>query len=121
MDSMPDIATIFRWTQKYPEFCAKYREARNFREDIEAEDLRDLADEPLIGERITVSDKDGRKVVTGDNVERAKLKVHTRMWIASKLLPKKYAAKGDDDPGRKDRLNELEDVFRAGPVKTEEK
>jgi hypothetical protein len=41
-----------------------------------------VADKPLIGKKIKET-KDGVEVVTGDNVDRARLKVDTRKWFLS--------------------------------------
>lgn len=109
MDGMPSLVTFFTWTKKYPEFLNKYRDARNFRAELDAEILIDMADEPLIGRKTRTVRKGKtvkREVVEGDNVERAKLKVNTRQWVVSKLLPKKYGNQ-PESTGSKDRLEDL--------------
>jgi hypothetical protein len=128
-DGFPTLSTIFVWLTKHKEFQEQYALARELQAEIYADEIVELSDQPLIGTKViknkhVIKTKRGERradeVIVGDNVERSKLQVDARKWVAVKLLRKKY---GDEkDAGeRKDRLNELEDVFRAGPVKTEER
>jgi hypothetical protein len=82
----PDIATVFRWLDKYPEFRDKYAQAKEASADYMADELLEIAD-----------------ASTGD-VQRDRLRVDTRKWIAAKLKPKKYG--------------ERQQVEHSGEVKT---
>jgi hypothetical protein len=115
----PSLTGVFQWLEVYPDFARRYARARELQAEVYADEIVALSNKALIGTRIKNGPK-GKETIVGDNVERSKLQVDARKWVAVKLLRKKY---GDEkDAGeRKDRLNELEDVFRAGPVKTEEK
>lgn len=122
MEEMPTLVTFWTWLKKYPDFLSKYRDARNFRAEVDAGILQDMADDPLLGQRIEVTTnkgKDGKtetKTVEYDNVERAKLMVSTRQWIVSKLLPKKYGDGVEDSEHEQKGLEELKRVMRAGPI-----
>lgn len=80
-ESMPHIGTILRWVGENPGFREQYTRAR----EVQAETLAD--------EIITISD--GSKFADDDatQIARARLRVDTRKWVASKLLPKKYGDK----------------------------
>ena len=61
-----------------PEFSAKYARARDVQAERFADELVDIADE---------SDS--------EDVSKAKLRIETRKWVISKILPKKYGDKLD--------------------------
>lgn len=82
---MPAMTTIFRWLRENPEFREQYEVAVDMRADSFAEDMLDIADmPPAIGEKGTVD--------SGDVADK-RLRIDTRKWIASKLKPKKYGDK----------------------------
>ena len=71
---MPCLATIMNWQNDYPEFLDQLDRAKAMRAELQAEELIDICDDE-------------------EDVQRAKLKVETRKWIASKLIPKKFGDK----------------------------
>jgi hypothetical protein len=71
---MPSTRTVLRWLDEKPDFVAKYERARKEQADMFAEELVGIADE-------------------ADDVNKARLRIDTRKWVASKLLPKKYGDK----------------------------
>lgn len=76
-DDMPSVVTIFKWLRQQEDFAKSYAQAREAQADTLADQLHDIADNS-----------------TGD-VQRDRLRVDTRKWIASKLKPKKYGDKID--------------------------
>lgn len=74
-DDMPDRCTVRAWALDIPKFSAQYARAREIGWSDVAEDLLDIADDP-----------------TGDAV-RDRLRVDTRKWLLSKMLPKVYGDK----------------------------
>ncbi len=86
-ESMPCTTTFFRWLRKYPEFEKQYAQAKQESADAFAEDMLDIADE---SEDDIEIDEDGAPRVNHENIQRARLRVDTRKWLASKLKPKKY-------------------------------
>lgn len=84
-EGMPSMTTIFDWLGTKPEFAEQYARAKEAQADALAEDMLDIADmPPSIGEKGTVD--------AGD-VAHMRLRIDTRKWIASKLKPKKYGDK----------------------------
>lgn len=84
-DGVPALTTIFEWLGSKPEFAEQYARAKEAQADAMAEDMLDIADmPPAIGEKGTVD--------SGD-VAHMRLRIDTRKWIASKLKPKKYGDK----------------------------
>jgi hypothetical protein len=74
-DDMPAIATVFKWLNAHPPFVEQYTRAREAQADTLADELLDIADDKRA------------------DVNRSRLMVDARKWIASKLKPKKYGEK----------------------------
>lgn len=98
MDGMPHIDTVFTWMLEDAEFSERYTRARETQADVLADEILDIADEAF--KDYTV-DADGNQVVNQEAIQRSRLRVDARKWIASKLKPKKYGDKlalgGADD------------------------
>ncbi len=84
-DNIPSLATIFEWLASKPEFAEQYARAKDAQADAMAEDMLDIADIP------PSMSADG-KIDSGDVADK-RLRIDTRKWIASKLKPKKYGDK----------------------------
>lgn len=91
-DCMPDKATVLRWIARHPEFRDQYALAKEQAAEALAEELFDIADdgandwmEQLDGEGEVVGYK-----LNGEHVQRSKLRIDTRKWYLSKIMPKKY-------------------------------
>lgn len=96
-EEMPCIRTVFTWMRTYPEFLQQYARAKEESADALADEILDIADDSA---RDFVSGENG-PVFNSEHVQRSRLRVDTRKWIASKLKPKKYGDKvavgGADD------------------------
>lgn len=104
---MPNRSTVFRWLAENAIFRDQYAHAREEQADTLADEIIDIADKAVLGERVK---KDSRgKVIerqTGDMVERSKLRIDARKWYAGKLKPKKYGERVALDHGLQDNLAE---------------
>lgn len=106
-ESMPCMATMFRWLREKPEFKEQYVSAKEESADALVEDMLDIADNQVDDIALDSDGKpilvDGKpiKIKTTVAVSHARLRVDTRKWAASKLKPKKYGDKlalgGADD------------------------
>lgn len=87
---MPHAATVMRWLRTNEVFREQYTRAKEEQADYLAEEMLEIADD----------DQDDEKAFVGSNhIQRDKLKVETRKWIAAKLKPKKYGDKIDMTSG----------------------
>ena len=80
LNGMPSCRTVQRWCHKYPEFAVGYQRAREL-----------LADALLYSVGGASVDGKGRQVTDWQNVQRSKLRVDARKWVAAKLAPHKYS------------------------------
>jgi hypothetical protein len=84
LEGMPHRSTVFRWIEANEGFRNKYARAREDQAELMADQLLAIADDMS-------NDVSGElKMPNAVAVQRAKLQIDTRKWIASKLLPKKY-------------------------------
>lgn len=95
-ESYPAKSTIFRWllTGKYPEFRDQYVLAREIQSEGYADEILDIADdgkndyiERELDSGVSID------VLNTEHLQRSRLRVDSRKWILSKLLPKKYGDK----------------------------
>ena len=90
--AMPDKATVLRWLgdEAKTGFRDQYAHARDMQADALFDEALEIADD-VSGDWST--DKDGKKVLDHEHVQRSRLRVDTRKWAAGKLAPKRYGDK----------------------------
>ena len=116
LDGMPAQSTIMVWLDgKHPDFTEQYARAREAQADKLAEEALQIADD---GRSDTYVDGDGNVKTDTEVIQRSKLRVDTRKWLASKMAPKKYGDKvaigGADDLGPVQTANrDMTDAERA--------
>lgn len=91
-DDMPRRASVMRWLAKHDEFAARYAAAREVGMDMLADEILQIADTPRMGTK-KVTKPDGIEITEGDMIDHRKLQVDARKWYLSKLAPKKYGEK----------------------------
>lgn len=90
---LPNKSTINRWRYRVPEFRIQYAQAKVEQADILAEECLEIADDDSNDVKF---DKDGNELCNTEFIARARLRVDTRKWLASKLLPKQYGQKAEE-------------------------
>lgn len=75
-DALPNRSTVHKWLAENKTFSDQYARAKDNQADTLADDIMYIAD-------------------TAEDVQKARLQVDTRKWVASKLKPKKYGDKVD--------------------------
>lgn len=86
----PTSQTLRMWRLYNAEFSSQYARAKLTQADLLAEDCVDIADDARGDVRIN---DEGYEVFNADFHARARLRIDTRKWLASKLLPKAYGDK----------------------------
>lgn len=91
---MPSRETVYAWVRSNKEFSDMYARAKELQLDRMAEDLLEISDDGTNDwmERATRSG-DVETVVNNEHINRSRLRVDTRKWLLSKLMPKKYGEK----------------------------
>jgi len=83
--------TIHEWVFSNPIFSDKYARAKELQAELMIDEMIDIADDGRLD--TIIDDETGHERTNYDVIQRSKLRVDTRKWIASKLLPKKYGDK----------------------------
>lgn len=88
-DNMPCVQTVLNWLRTNDDFLAQYTRAKEEQADMLVEETLEIADDST---NDTIEGQYG-PMENKEWVNRSKLRVDTRKWIASKLKPKKYGEK----------------------------
>jgi hypothetical protein len=108
-EDLPDHSTINSWRLLHKEFSASYAQAKMIQADLLAEDTLDIADD-ISNDTLYRTDKDGDEYEVANNewINRSRLRVDTRKWLAAKLLPTLYgeAKRVQDLEGQNSALRE---------------
>jgi hypothetical protein len=90
---MPSRGAVQHWVvHDHQGFAARYARACEIGWQLMAEDTLDIADDGRNDVYIT---QDGFEKTSQDVVNRSRLRVDTRKWLLSKMLPKIYGDKLD--------------------------
>ena len=85
-----DPSYLLRWTEENPEFGQQYARVRARAYEMLADELVEIADDST-GDSFT--DESGNERANTEVVARSRLRLDTRKWMLSKMLPKLYGEK----------------------------
>ena len=91
---LPDKVTINRWRHRVPDFRTQYAQAKIEQADLLAEEILEIADDD--SKDVKINPETGDEYLNTEFVARSRLRIDTRKWLASKLLPKQYGPVIDD-------------------------
>lgn len=92
-EGMPSKSAMLRWLAKYEDFRDHYARASAVRSGVFMEETIDITDNAS-NDWMEINDGENRGWrANGENIQRSKLRVETRKWMAIKLLPKMYGDK----------------------------
>lgn len=104
-DDMPVKSTVNLWRYKHPEFSTLYTQAKLVQADLLAEECLEISDDSSNDIKY---DQDGNESCNSEFVARSRLRIDTRKWLASKLLPKQYGAQAEaGDDGKSSVIEKL--------------
>lgn len=86
--------TLFTWLKIHPEFSEQYARAKKCQIDVLVDEILEIADDASHDQ---FTNNEGRIVINFQAVNRARLKIDTRKWLACKLVPKIYGQKPDNE------------------------
>ena len=91
-DGMPSLTAVFTWLAKHPEFADQYARAREAQADALFEEVLEIADDAR-NDWMERNGEDAGWQLNGEHVQRSRLRVDARKWMAGKLRPKVYGDK----------------------------
>lgn len=83
----PSKRNILRWTKINEDFCHQYAIAKKQQVESLIDDIIEIADD---SSQDFFEDDSGKKKINLEHINRSKLRIDTRKWIACKLVPKIY-------------------------------
>lgn len=95
-EGMPSRITVHKWINDIESFANKYARAKADQADLLADQILEIADST---DGDTYIDKEGKEKVNHENIQRSRLRVDARKWVASKLKPKSWGDKLDVTSG----------------------
>lgn len=105
-DEMPGKATIYQWLAAKPEFADMYTRAKEDCADTLAEEILEIADDGS-NDWMERHEKDNVGwQANGEHINRSRLRVDARKWIAAKLKPKRYG----------DKIEQTHQGANGGPI-----
>lgn len=89
----PNKDTIFTWLKNNHKFSDQYAQAKRYQIETFIDEILEIADnssqDSLINEHGTI-------VCNSEFIARSRLRIDTRKWLASKLVPKIYGIQYND-------------------------
>ena len=109
LKSYPTYSTIMLWLSEDEALSERYARAKEAQADFMADEMIDIADD---GRNDWMKRQQGNgetvDVLNNEVIQRSKIRIDTRKWLASKLKPKKYSEKLQTEHSGPD----------GGPIKT---
>lgn len=90
-DAMPAQSTVFDWLRLDPEFRSAYQLAKQLQAETLADEILEISDDGA-NDWMERKREDGstEEVLNHEHVNRSRLRVDSRKWLAAKLAPKRY-------------------------------
>lgn len=103
-NDLPDKTTVNEWRAKHSEFATQYAKAKLVQADLLAEECLDIADDATSDIKFNEL---GQPIWDTNCINRARLRIDTRKWLAAKLLPKQYGAVIAEDNSKNSVIEKL--------------
>ncbi len=91
-DDMPARSTVYKWIFEKKDFSDRYDKAREIQAECLADDIVEIADDGTNDwmQRNTGDGEAAGWQVNGEAIQRSRLRVDARKWVAARLLQGKY-------------------------------
>lgn len=93
----PKYSQFMQWLCDDKELADKYAKAKEVQADYIAEEILDIADDGTNDWMLANDPENPGYKANGEHLNRSRLRVDTRKWIASHLKPKKYGDRVQND------------------------
>lgn len=89
-EDMPGLTTVYRWLADNEDFRDQYARAREDQADTLADEILEISDDGRNDWMKRNAEEGAGWAINGEHINRSRLRVDARKWIAAKLKPKKY-------------------------------
>lgn len=83
----PSHDTIYRWLANHKDFSDSYARAKALQVQVLVDEILEIADDSA---HDTIIDEDGNASINHEHINRSRLRIDSRKWIAAKLCPRLY-------------------------------
>ena len=90
---LPHAATVYRWLDVNEAFRDRYTRARESQADALFVEILKISDDGRNDWMAREGDGGSGWALNGEHVQRSRLRIDARKWMAGKLRPKKYGDK----------------------------
>jgi len=91
---MPGRQTVLKWLHTVPQFREDYYHARRVQAEGIIDDILDIADDKDNDwKMITLANGTTKIVADNEAIQRSRVRIDTRKWVASKMIPQLYGEK----------------------------
>lgn len=90
----PNKDTIFTWLKNNSAFSDQYARAKQCQIECLVDQMLEIADDTS---QDSLIDEQGKMIFNPQSINRARLKIDTRKWLACKLVPRVYGLKPGED------------------------
>lgn len=105
----PSRETIYQWLANKPDFADKYARAKKCQIETFIDDILEIADDSSQDQMVN---EQGSPVCRSEHIARSRLRIDTRKWLASKLVPKVYGSSKTENEGDKSLVEKLLQEFK---------
>ncbi|MCE0723987.1 hypothetical protein [Legionella resiliens] len=88
----PSHDTIYHWLTMKNEFSDLYARAKRHQIEVIIDEILDIADDTS---NDIIINEDGRVTINHEHINRSKLRIDTRKWLAAKLCSRLYGNKDE--------------------------
>lgn len=99
---LPSVQTIFKEIENNEDFAKRYARAKEIQAEFLADQIIEIADGSTNDEEVDLVT--GLPRTNYENIQRSRLRVDARKWIASKLYPKIYGDKLESTVNQKSKI-----------------
>ncbi len=86
----PTPDTIYRWVKEHREFSDQYARAKRQQIEVIIDEIMGIADDTS---NDYSTNEDGKLICNHEHIQRSRLRIDTRKWLAAKLAPRLYGDK----------------------------
>ncbi len=85
---MPAHSTVLDWVRDNTDFADQYTRAREVQADTIFDEILEIADD---SKNDFMESQEGHVSTNQENIQRSRLRIDARKWMAGKMRPKKYS------------------------------
>ncbi|MCX7126215.1 MAG: hypothetical protein NTU49_10915 [Gammaproteobacteria bacterium] len=86
-ENLPCPSTVYHWLFAHKEFRRQYIHAKQMQIEVLVDEIMQIANDDSLD---TVINEDGNAIINHQYVQRSRLQIDIRKWLASKLTPRIY-------------------------------